>query len=68
MKSLVIRFWQHDHFIFLDAIVYVEIGITLFQMTLQDTQAQLPQLVLFQVSPLESLVVQSYFQLQAFFE
>jgi hypothetical protein len=28
----------------------------------------LPQLVLFQVSPLESLVVQSYFQLQAFFE
>jgi len=43
MKSLVTRFQQDDHFILLNAIVYVEIGIIMFQMTLQYTQAHLPQ-------------------------
>jgi hypothetical protein len=43
MKSLVTRFQQDDHLILLNAIVYVEIGIIMFQMTLQDTQAHLPQ-------------------------
>ncbi len=58
MKSLVTRFQQDDHLILLNAIVYVEIGITMFQMTLQDMQAHLPQV---QVPPFESLVIQSYF-------
>lgn len=45
MKLLVICFQQDDHFIILDAIVYVEICTIMFQMTLQDIQARLPQVV-----------------------
>ncbi len=41
----------------LDVKAYAEIGISPFQMALQDSQALLPQIVRFHVPPFESLVV-----------
>jgi hypothetical protein len=58
--ALVTHF-QHDYcFILLNVIVHVEIGTSPFQMTLQDVQTMLPQVVHSQVPPFESLMVQFY--------
>ncbi len=59
--------FQHDdHPILKDIVAHVEIGISSFQMALRDV-VMLPQGVCFHVPPFESLVVQSYPQLQASF-
>ncbi len=61
--AFVIHFQHDDHPILLDVIAHVETNISLFQITLQDTQTMLPQNVRFQVPPFERLMVQSYPQL-----
>ncbi len=53
------HFEQDDHTILLDVMAHVETNISLFQTALQNTHNLLPKVVHFQVTPFESLMVQS---------
>jgi hypothetical protein len=63
--ALVFHFQQNDHPTILDAMAHVETSITPFHVALQDTHVMSPKIIRSHVFPFESLVVQSYPQMQS---
>ncbi len=61
--TLIFHF-QQDHLTLLDIMAHVKIGIYPFQVALWNTRAMLFEVIWSHVLPFESLVVQSYLQMQ----